>query len=609
MRDPAASPAADSGALTRAPGRSRFRQLVPLAISAAAGVTLALGIVWWWQPFAAPAPPELRLDVATPPTSDPLSLALSPDGLHVVFVAAGSDGSRLWLRSFDAIAARPLPGTERATQPFWSPDGRSIGFFADLRVKRFELASGLVSNVSRAAVPAGGAWNTAGIVLHPLVPESAIFRATSANGPPLAVTERREDEGGHRFPVFLPDQRHFLHYVTGGPDVRGAYVSSLDGKVKKRLVDADTAAGFTAGHLFYVRQGNLLSQRFDLSSLAVVGEPRVVAEQVAYSADSGHAAVSVSSNGRIAYRPGTHGGRRQFVWFDRGGETVSRLGHLESSGPAYASMSNDQTRLAVQRTVDGNTDIWLTDLESATSVRVTTDTAPDTAPAFSPDGSSLVYSGFAPASGRPATAPVFHLFQKPLAGGPATVVLADATPKQVTDWSSDGQFLLYRTLETSDAFDTDLWAMPLYGDRKPFVLVDTPFEERDAQFSPDGRWVVYQSNDSGRFEIYVQSFILPGERRRLSRNGGVQPRWRADGRELFYLSLDGDLMAIPTEIVPGALHTGPEARLFRAPVGATQDISLRRYMVAKDGQRFLVETVVDEPAAPIVVILNWQGSR
>jgi Tol biopolymer transport system component len=261
----------------------------------------------------------------------------------------------------------------------------------------------------------------------------------------------------------------------------------------------------------------------------------------------------------------------------------------------------------VQRRVNGEADIWLTDLARGASLRLTTEDGPDEAPMFSPDGNAVIYSALARDPAEPERPPSFQLFQRPLARGPSVLVLATAAAKQVTDWSSDGRFLLYRTIDITDTFDMDLWVMPLYGDRKPFVLVDTPFEERDARFSPDGRWVVYQSNDSGRFEIYAQSFLLPGERRRLSRQGGVQPRWRADGRELFYVNLDGDLMAIPTDVVPGAMHTGPEVRLFRAPIGETLDIALHRYVASRDGQRFLIDTVVEESAAPIVVILNWQN--
>jgi dipeptidyl aminopeptidase/acylaminoacyl peptidase len=476
-----------------------------------------------------------------------------------------------------------------------------VGFFAESKVKRIDIDSGVVQVLDRALVPAGGTWNEAGVIIYPMVPDSPLLTVTSDGANSAPLTTLASQQTGHRAPQFLPDGRHYLYYAMGSPEVRGTYVGEIGARNSRRLIDSDTPAVYAAtGHLFYVNQRTLFAQRFDPVRLEIAGDPQPVAEEVTSGERANIAALSASAAGPIAYRTGSPGGKRLFVWFDRSGRKIVTLGPGEGFGPSYASVSPDGRRLALQRTDAGNTDIWLLDLQRNTPVRFTSEPEAEIAPIWSPLGDRIVFS-----SRRTG---VFNLHHQAVTAKASEEVLLTEQSKQATDWSHDGRFLLFRSLDPE--LDWDIWAMPVSGkgDEKPFPVVRSKFEERDAQFSPDGKWIAFQSNESGRFEIYVQPFQDSGERSRISINGGVQPRWRRDGRELFYITLDGQLVAVPVALSSSsrAFESGAAVPLFHARVGAVQDISLPDYIVSPDGQRFLLDTVVEEAAAPIVVILNWK---
>ncbi len=580
------------------PAARAGRERLTWAVLAVASL-VALGEGWWIAGHRAdrPASAEVRLELTTPATTDPQSIAISPDGRKLVYAASVNGVSRLWLRPLDGSSARELAGTDHATLPFWAPDSQSLGFFADSVVKRIDLATGLIRTLGRAAVPAGGAWGPDGTVIFPMVPDSPLYRVPAGGGEQVPLTVLGPEETGHRGPAFLPDGRHFLYYVMGTPDARGVHVADIGGGPSRRLVEADAPAVYSpSGHLLYVSQGTLFTQRLDPARLELVGTPHPIAAQIVMGGGAGIAALSASAAGPIVYRTGGSAGARQLVWFDRSGRALEKVG-APQSGPAYASMSPDGRRLARQETTDGNTDIWLIDLQGGRPIRFTTSPSADIAPAWSPTGDRIGFSSKARSA--------FDLYEQKVDSPTSEPLLATDQAKQITDWSADGRLLLFRSLDPE--LDWDLWALSLDGDRKPFPVVRTKFEERDGQFSPDGRWVAYESNESGRFEIYVQPFPGPGERSRISTNGGVQVRWRSDGRELFYLDLDGRLMAVP--IAAGRDDPSPEAGapvpLFVAPVGAVQDVALFHYLVADDGRRFLMDTLVEQPAPPISVILNW----
>jgi Tol biopolymer transport system component len=569
-------------------------------LEAAVGLALIAGVWSIRRPSDEPPPSEVRLEMVTPPTTDPVSLAVSPDGRSVVFVASTEGRSRLWIRGLDSTTPRELAGTEYASLPFWAPDGRSIGFFADGRIKQIELETGLVRVISTALVPAGAAWNSDGVILHAVVPDGPLFRTSAAGLPPTPITQLTAGQTGHRGPAFLPDGRHFLFYAMGSPDVRGIYVGELGTGVVRRLMETDTPAVFVApNHLLYVQHSTLFARDIDPRTVTLRGRPMSLADGISADVMGGVAAFSAST-GTIIYRTGRSAGKRQFRWLDRAGKELSRVGSPEVFGPSYASMSPDGRLLAVQRSLDGNTDIWLVDVERGTPVRFTTEPQADIAPVWSPQGDRIIY-----ASQKDGA---FQLFEKRLDGTPARMLLNTPESKQVTDWSRDGRYLLFRTIMLAPNSDIDIWALPLDGDHRPFAVVRTPLEERDAQFSPDGNWIAYHSNESGQHEVYVQPFQGAGDRMRISKDGGVQARWRSDGRELFYLTLKGELVAVPIALRPGSrsLQPGPAVPLFQARVGPVQGVALHSYIVAPDGQLFLVETAIEETPPPISLILNWK---
>jgi Tol biopolymer transport system component len=577
------------------PGLQPRRGWIVLALAAVLAVFAATAL--WWRGATATGPfAEIRLELTTPATTDPVSLAISPDGEHVVFVASAGGQPRLWLRPLKTTTARVLTGTEQASLPFWSPDAKSVGFFADSKVKRIDIASGRVDELAGAPVPGGGTWNHDGLIVYAATTDSPLESVSSEGVRRGTITVLAPGQTGHRAPQFLPDGRHFVYYAMGTPDVRGVHVGELGGGISRRLFDADTPAMYAANHLFYVHQGTLMAQRFSPSRLEFEGDPAPIAEHVTSGTRATIAALATAANGLIAYRTGSPGGKRELIWFDRNGREVGRIGSPHGFGPSYASMSPDGRRLAVQRTAAGNTDIWLLDVERDTPVRFTTDPEADIAPLWSPGGDRIVFS-----SRRNR----FNLYEKPIGGAAATELLATEVAKSATDWSNDGRFIMFRSLGAGSGWD--IWALPMNGERKPLAVVQTKFEERDAQFSPDGKWIAYQSDESGRFEIYLQRFPVGNERIRISPSGGAQAQWRADGRELFYLALNGQLLAVPIAwTASGVPVAGTPVSLFSTRLGSLRDIALHSYVVSPDGQRFLLDTLVEEPASPIVLILNWE---
>ena len=579
---------------TAAPRRGRYpggQWAAALVAAFAAGAVIS-----WWLSRPSPEPvAEMRLEITTPPTTDPVSLAISPDGTQVVFVASAGGTPRLWLRPF-SDASTPLAGTEHASLPFWSPDSRSIGFFADARVKRIDVASGRIEELAAAVVPGGGTWNEDGVIVYADTIDSPLERisADGSERTPTQVTTLARGQIGHRAPHFLPDGRHFLYYATGSADVRGIHVGTVDGTLSRRLLDAETPAVYAAGHLLYVHQGTLVAQRFDAEQLTLDGSPGRVAGHVAAGTRAEIAALSASATGPVTYRTGSPGGKRQFVWFDRAGRELTRVGSPHGFGPAYMAIAPDGQRLAVQRTEGGNTDIWLVELARGNADRFTTDPEPDIAPVWSPDGTRIVYS-----SRRDR----FNLYERSIASAVAKDLVLSNEAKSATDWSTD--FLLFRSRGRET--DWDIWALPMNPRGKPVPIVQTMFEEREAQFSSDGKWIAYQSNKSGRFEIYLQPFPH-GEPIPVSTDGGAQVRWRRDGRELFYLAPDGQLMAVALSFPSGGgrPQVDTPAPLVAPAISSLRDIARHHYVVSDDGQRFLFDTLVEEPASPIVLLLNWK---
>ncbi|MGH9385754.1 MAG: protein kinase domain-containing protein [Vicinamibacterales bacterium] len=579
-----------------------------LAWTAVAAVSLvALGLAYWLlralQP--GPAPSEMRLEISTPPTTDPVFLALSPDGQKLVFVASGDGMSRLWVRSLDSTTARPLPGSELPTSPFWSPDGRSIGFFADGKLKRIDLDGGLVQTIAGAPVGVGGAWNRDGAILFSPNAVGALFVVPATGGQPRQVTTLAAGEN-HRFPQFLPDHRHFLYYNQTPPQqLRGIYLGALDGAEPRRLMDAESAGVLTAsGHILFVRQGTLVAQAFDTTRYELRGEPFAVADQIAVDGTISLASVATSPAGPFAFRIGGARGQRQLTWYDRSGQSLGAVGQSDAAALLNPELSRDDRFVAVNRTIDVNTDVWQVETARGIPRRFTFDASVDQLPVWSPDGRRIVYS-----SNRTN---VFDLYSK-AASGPGTdeLLLSSTENKFAMSFSSDSRLLLYRN--TGLNTNWDLWVLPLEPKGPPIQVTNTPFQEMIGEFSSDGRWVAYQSNEAGRFEIYIQSFPEPTVRAQVSTNGGSQPRWRRDGKELFFMALDGRLMAAPISVeAQGQIMPGPPVALFmtRTAGGPVPSPQKQQYAVSADGRRFLLNGQSgDSASSPITLVLNWKPPR
>jgi serine/threonine protein kinase/Tol biopolymer transport system component len=578
-----------------------WKKRVAWAAASVASILIAGALAAWWALRPATAPPEMRFEITTPAGPDPTSLAISPDGQTIVFVATSEGRPRLWLRSFASITPRPLAGTDGGFYPFWSPDSRSIGFFAEGKLQRLDLDGGLVRALATAPNPVGGAWSPNGTILFTPNYTGPLFRISDAGGDAVAQTRTDARQATHRFPQFLPDGRHFLYYVPTGAESRGIYVSDLERGTSRRLLDADAPGVYTSSRqLLFVREGKLIAQPFDLEKFELSGNPFSVADQVVAIGDSASAGVSAAAAGPIVYRVGRAGSQRQFVWFDRSGKERDRVAEPDAGNPQNPSLSHDGRRVAMNRTVNGNTDVWILDIDRGLFSRFTFDSAADNSPEWSPDGFRIAFN-----SNRSG---VYDLYLKPATGaGTEQLILATPQNKAPVDWSPDGRFLLYRTPGLTTGFD--VWALPMSGDGKPFPVVQTNFEERDAQFSPDGNWIAYQSNESGRTEVVMQPFPGPGGKHQISTDGGAQVRWRADGRELFYIAADGRLMAVPIRYSSDgkSVEPGAPVPLFATRAGgAAVTTNKQAYVVSPDGQRFLM-IVVEESASPIAVILNWKG--
>ena len=543
-----------------------------------------------------PEVPETRLDIATPATADPVSFALSPDGRQIVFVASGDGQPRLWLRPLDKSIAQPLAGTELARYPFWSPDSRSIGFFDGSSLKRLDLGGGSPRTLADAGAARGGTWSSDDVIVFSPTTSVGLFRIRASGGAPVEAT-KLDRQISHRFPHFLPGGREFLYFAYGTPETSGVYLGSLDGSTPTRLTAADAAGVYSPdGRLLFTRGGTLLAQRLDLARRELTGDPVTVADQVTVDGTVYAPGVSVSDRELVAYRSGS-AGRRQLTWFDRSGKALGVLGAPDDNGLLSPRLSPDGRRAVVSRTIQQNTDIWVVDADRAE--RITFETGLDRYPIWSADGTTIVFD-----STRKG---VRHLYQKVLDNTDAEQLLLETAENKVAaDWSPDGRYVSYVATDTYSAFD--IWMLPLDGDRKPFAFLKTPFDERRAMFSPNGRWVAYHSNESGQFEIYVRPFPGPGGQRQVSAGGGMYAHWAPDKRELYYLAPDGTLMAAPVAIDGPVFEFRRPAPLFRTRVyggGADANVGLN-YSVSRDG-RFLINTVLDDAVVtPITLIQNWK---
>ena len=533
--------------------------------------------------------PERATVLLTPP-------AISPDGRRVAFIANLEGKTQVWIRPLESVTAQPLAGTDGADFPFWSPDSRFIAFFAGGKLKKIDASGGPPQTLCDASSGRGGTWNRDGVIVFAPTQQTApLHRVSSSGGPstPITTLDPSGGEVNHRGAAFLPDGRHFLFFVLGG-EKQGIYVGSLDTKDRQLLLSAASAGVYASpGYVLFVKERSLMAQRLDTKNLQLSGEAFPVAEPVGISpASLVLGTFSVSDTGVLVYGSGG-GADRQLTWFDRVGKLVERIG--PSMSLLDIALASDQKRAAIQGPLFPNQDILVVDLVRGVPSRLTFDPAVEDYPVWAPDGSQILFSSMRNG--------VEDLYRKVSSGaGNEEVLLKSSTPKIPSDWSRDGRFILYENVDPKNR--NDIWVLPLSGDRKPQVFLQTPFAEQMARFSPDGKWVAYVSDESTRQEVYVRSFPPSGGKWQVSTNGGSTPRWRRDGKELFYLASDSRIMSVDVKAGAASFEVSSPKALFEAPVDTPAGAN--RYDVSPDGQRFLVNAPAENTSsASMTVVVNW----
>jgi serine/threonine protein kinase len=527
---------------------------------------------------------------------------ISPNGKRLAFVATSSDKKTLlWVRSLDASAAQPLTGTEGAMYPFWSADDQYIGYFAGGNLMKVDAASGPPIPICDAINGRGGTWNGDGTILFSQDAASPISRVSENGGTPIEITKldtaRREQT--HRWPYFLPDGKHFLYQARtavvgteGTADV--IYVSSNNSEVNKILLRSSANVAYASGHLLFMRGSTLMAHQFDTDDLELKGEPVAIAEGVLNDAGYNLAVFSVSQNGVLVYKLGSAQAGSHLTIFDRSGKQLSIVGDTTEFYTPRVSPDGKKIAVGTFDAKSRNQDIWIYDIERGIKTRFTFDLAVDYDVVWSPDGNQIVFASY-----RKGWR---DIYRKSSSGASDEELLYESDKDKIPDgWSRDGK-LISLTVDGGLTTRGDIWILPLMGDREPFPFLQTQFNESHGQFSPDGRWLAYTSDESGRNEIYVRPFPGPGGKWQISIAGGTLPRWGPGGRELFYLGEDDKIMVAEIKAAGSAINvTGVRSLFETRPIRAGSV-----YDVFSHGRRFLVNTQIEpEVSSPITLVVNW----
>jgi len=554
-----------------------------------------------------PPPAEAGFDFVGDFSGPP---AISPDGLSIAFCARKkSERNMVWIQSLSDLTAKKLEGTEGASFPFWSGDGKFLGFFANGHLKKVSVGGGPVITLADAPNARGGTWNQDNVIIFEPDYRDSLWRISAAGGTPVRLTKL--DSAKHttqRWPQFLPDGKHFLFFATNhsGGTEQGIYMGSLDSDSYKHVVEADSQAQYAAGYLLYHIQSQLVAQKFDVSSGTVLSDPVPLATFVEYDAGTWHNTFVANANGVLLYEPGSKSGGTGLAWIDRSGKVLGKVAE-SANYKGSGQFSPDGKRLAVS-VGDPEADIWVYDLTREARTRLTFGGGTHLAPSWSPDGQRVIYvklSGVTLLTGTSLRARMAN-------GGGQEEVLMEGDPSGTSSrtllqpqWSPDNRYLLYTGQSGPSA---GIWAVPTSGEKKqiPIILPQTP-QTRIIQFrlSPDGRWLAYSSTESGREEVYVTHFPDGSGRWQVSQTGATFPSWRRDSREIYFIGLDGNFQVAsvnPTaaEFELKQVHVLFPTGSYTSPLGVPYD-------VAPDGQRFIFATLPESAPTPLVLVTNWMG--
>jgi eukaryotic-like serine/threonine-protein kinase len=570
---------------------------LPWLLFGAVVVLVAAGAMWW----RVSRPAQAILYFRGPISFSARDMAVAPNG-HTVAATGYRESARksvIWIYEVGSQDARPLAGTEGASYPFWSPDGKSLAFFAEGKLKKLDLDGGPIQTLCEAPTGRGGTWSKDGVILFSPSGQmgGGLYRIAASGGTPTLVSapDASRGEQSHRWPVFLPDGKHYLYLayaVQLRSDADAIYVGSLGSNEKRFVTKSSANATYAApGYLLYYRDNTLYAQRFDPNKFELSGAPVPILGELQSRTSMGQVSFAASDSGLLVAQTSSEVSFSQLTWFDRKGNQVGVVGKPDVLG--NVSLSPDGKSVALDKTdsESQNTDVWIYQLQGDSTQRVTFDPAIDSKTVWSPDAARLAF-----ASSRQN---LFDLYLKDTNGAreEQLIVHADAD-EYPDDWSKDGKYLLYSR-------GPALWFLT-FPERKSVPFLKTSSTLDNGYFSPDGKWVAYSSNESGKWEIYVTSFPEARGRWQISSGGGEQPRWRGDGKELFYLSHDDKMMAAPVKEGTN-FDVGAPVALFQANPRQTATTSEREfYDVSRDGQRFLINTQLKQAGAePMTVVLNW----
>jgi eukaryotic-like serine/threonine-protein kinase len=562
------------------------------AIAAATAIVFAVGFV-----LRAPVPGHpLRVSILPPEqhSFDPLSIALSPDGTKLAFVATLSGAApQLWVRPLDSTAAQPLAGTDNAVFPFWSPDSRSLGFFAQGKLMIIDASGGAVQTLADAPQPRGGAWGADGIILYTPNPTSPLLRIPAAGGTPSqAIGQEKADSfalaGSPRWPAFLPDGRHFIFFRFARDNRAGArgniHLGALDSQQDTILVGSDYHGQYASGHLVFIRDGNLMTQSFDEKKLKLAGDPVPIAEQIRGN-DLGAAAFSLSSEGKLVFAGG-QATTLDLAWYDRSG----KKGDIIDSGTFQdAHISPDGKKVSAARAdAGGHLEIFIYDLTRGTKSQFSFSQSRDDDPVWSPDGNTIVFDS--------ARAGKIDLYTRPANGARQEELLYhDDLDKYPGSWSADGKYIAYEALGNGHF---DIWVMPMFGDRKPYPFLQEKYNIRYAVFSPDTKWMAYTSFEAGHGQVYLVAFPKPGGKFLVG--DGFGPVWSGNGKEILYLDDHSRVASVEVTAHGDSVELGRPQILF-----PTQPVGPGLFEVSADGQRFLMMQAPVQNSPSLTLVVNW----